>query len=60
MLSAVINLIGGFSLRWGIVHGGHQAADDPHLSRIATGTPDRQQLMRQPRGEPGQQFQHVT
>jgi formate-dependent nitrite reductase membrane component NrfD len=47
-LSALISLIGGFSLRWAIVHGGHQAADDPHLSRLVTGTQTKQELTRAP------------
>lgn len=45
-LSAIVSLTSGFSLRWGMVHGGHQAANDPHLARLATGTPQLQQLPR--------------
>jgi hypothetical protein len=42
VLSNVLGLAGGFSLRWSIVHGGREAADDPHLSRLV-GDPKYQQ-----------------
>ena len=35
-LSAVAGLAGGFSLRWAMVYGGHEAADDPALARQLT------------------------
>lgn len=50
-LSAVISLVSGFSLRWAMVHGGHQAAEDPHLSRLATGTPSKPKADRQISGQ---------
>jgi formate-dependent nitrite reductase membrane component NrfD len=36
MLSNLLGLAGGFALRWSIVHGGREAADDPHLSRLVS------------------------
>lgn len=36
--SALVTLAGGFSLRWSIVQGGREAANDPRLARRATGT----------------------
>lgn len=35
-LSALASLAGGFALRWGIVHGGPEAANDPHTARLAS------------------------
>jgi formate-dependent nitrite reductase membrane component NrfD len=32
--SAMLGLFSGFALRWAIVHGGHEAASDPHLARV--------------------------
>ena len=31
-----VALAGGLSLKWAIVHGGHEAADDPHTARLAS------------------------
>lgn len=33
MLAAAAGLAAGFSMRWAMVHGGHEAANDPHLAR---------------------------
>jgi formate-dependent nitrite reductase membrane component NrfD len=42
--SNVLSLAAGFGLRWSFVHGAHEAANDPRLARLATGTPKRQTL----------------
>lgn len=42
VLSNLLGLGAGFALRWSIVHGGREAADDPHLSRLV-GDPNYQQ-----------------
>jgi hypothetical protein len=34
--SAVLSLVSGFALRWAMVHGGHDAANDPHTARMAS------------------------
>lgn len=34
--SSAVALAGGLSLKWAIVHGGHEAADDPHTARLAS------------------------
>lgn len=34
VLSAALGLAGGLALRWAMVFGGHDAAADPHLSRV--------------------------
>ena len=34
--SALVTLAGGFSLRWAMVQGGREAANDPRLARLAT------------------------
>ena len=36
IVASVFGLAAGFSLRWAMVFGGHDAASDPHLSRLAT------------------------
>jgi hypothetical protein len=36
--SAALSLAAGFHARWSLVHGGREAAQDPHLARAATGT----------------------
>lgn len=38
ILVALLGLTAGFSMRWGIVHGGHEAANNPDLARRATRT----------------------
>lgn len=38
VLSAGLGLAAGFSLRWAMVYGGHEAAEDPHLARLGTGS----------------------
>ena len=38
IIASVLGLTAGFSLRWAMVFGGHAAASDPHLSRVATGS----------------------
>jgi len=60
MLSAIISLLGGFSFRWAMIHGGHQAADDPHLSRIATGTPTKKQSTSPVRQQSPDPFKHIS
>lgn len=37
--AAVLGLAAGFSLRWGMVMGGRDAADDPHLARAVSKPP---------------------
>ncbi len=32
--SAALGLVGGFAMRWAMVHGGHEAAGDPGLARL--------------------------
>lgn len=32
--SSLLGLAAGFSLRWAMVYGGHEAANDPHLARL--------------------------
>jgi hypothetical protein len=34
--ASAVALAGGLSLKWAIVHGGHEAADDPHTARLAS------------------------
>lgn len=43
MMWNILGLGAGFSLRWGMIFGGHEAAADPHLSRLAgrSGTASR-------------------
>lgn len=36
MLAAVSGLAAGFALRWAMVYGGKQAADDPHTARLVS------------------------
>jgi hypothetical protein len=39
-LGSVVGLAGGFALRWAMVHGGHEAGNDPRQARrISRGTP---------------------
>jgi formate-dependent nitrite reductase membrane component NrfD len=40
-LSSIVTLGAGFSLRWGMVYGGHEAAQDPHTARLVS-KPDDQ------------------
>ena len=35
-ISALLSLVSGFSLRWAMVHGGHEAANDPHTARLSS------------------------
>jgi formate-dependent nitrite reductase membrane component NrfD len=35
-VAAMLGLAAGFALRWAMVFGGHYAAADPHLNRVAT------------------------
>jgi hypothetical protein len=45
-LRILINLLGlgaGFSMRWEMVFGGHEAAADPHLSRVVSRPKDQTQ-----------------
>ena len=51
MTASVLGLAAGFSLRWAMVHGGHAAAADPHLSRAAS-APDRRAKRPAPRQHP--------
>jgi formate-dependent nitrite reductase membrane component NrfD len=34
MIAAALGLAAGWSMRWSFIHGGHEAADDPHTSRL--------------------------
>jgi formate-dependent nitrite reductase membrane component NrfD len=36
MIAATLGLAAGFSMRWSMVFAGHQAAADPHLSRVVS------------------------
>jgi hypothetical protein len=36
MGSAVLSLISGFSLRWAMIYGAHEAGNDPRLARLAS------------------------
>lgn len=36
ILSSLLSLASGFSLRWAMVHAGHEAANDPHTNRLAS------------------------
>ncbi|CAN5692671.1 polysulfide reductase NrfD [soil metagenome] len=42
--SALATLAGGLSLRWAMVHGGHEAANDPRLARLATSRSGQPQI----------------
>jgi formate-dependent nitrite reductase membrane component NrfD len=60
--SAALSLAAGFHARWALVHGGRQAARDPHLARIATGTesartlPEAQAIANRPSPAPRPSF----
>ncbi|MGE5608224.1 MAG: NrfD/PsrC family molybdoenzyme membrane anchor subunit [Bacillota bacterium] len=41
--SAVLSLASGFVLRWTMIHGGHEAANDPHTARLSS-RPGRSKL----------------
>lgn len=43
ILSSLVSLGGELSLKWAIVHGGHEAAQDPHTARLVS-TPDAPKL----------------
>jgi formate-dependent nitrite reductase membrane component NrfD len=34
--AAVLSLVSGFALRWAMVHGGHEAANDPYTARLSS------------------------
>ena len=36
MLSSALGLAAGFALRWSMVHGGREAAEDPHAARLVS------------------------
>jgi formate-dependent nitrite reductase membrane component NrfD len=58
-LSAIVSLLSGFSLRWAMVHGGHDAANDPHLARLATGSKSDKRLSAAP-PKKADEFQHIS
>lgn len=37
MLTAILGLTGGFSLRWGLLAAGREAAENPHINRLVGG-----------------------
>ncbi len=36
MLAAILGLSAGWAMRWSFIYGGHEAANDPHTSRLAS------------------------
>jgi formate-dependent nitrite reductase membrane component NrfD len=36
VLSSLLSLFSGFALRWAMVHGGREAANDPHTARLSS------------------------
>jgi formate-dependent nitrite reductase membrane component NrfD len=42
LLSATLGLLAGFSMRWSMVFGGQEAAQNPHLARLASRPPHQE------------------